>query len=74
MLINALLDTLPVSMDAAEEQRYHFIFLNTPPVVSRWGFGGLGAPLYIQVSYPRGYGAVGSAPHWQCGGHGFESR
>ena len=22
----------------------------------------------------RGYGAVGSAPHWQCGGHGFESR
>ena len=21
-----------------------------------------------------GIGAVGSAPHWQCGGHGFESR
>lgn len=24
--------------------------------------------------YVRGYGAAGSAPHWQCGGHGFESR
>ena len=22
----------------------------------------------------RGIGAAGSAPHWQCGGHGFESR
>ena len=22
----------------------------------------------------RGISAVGSAPHWQCGGHGFESR
>ncbi len=22
----------------------------------------------------RGIGAVGSAPHWQCGGHGFKSR
>ena len=21
-----------------------------------------------------GIGAVGSAPHWQCGGHGFKSR
>ena len=25
-------------------------------------------------SQQRGIGAVGSAPHWQCGGHGFESR
>ncbi len=23
---------------------------------------------------PWGIGAAGSAPHWQCGGHGFESR
>ena len=22
----------------------------------------------------RGISAVGSAPHWQCGGHGFKSR
>ena len=22
----------------------------------------------------RGIGAAGSVPHWQCGGHGFESR
>ena len=25
-------------------------------------------------SQTRGIGAAGSAPHWQCGGHGFESR
>src|SRR5699024_467386 len=44
-------------------------FSRPPPppiwwVVFRWG---------IFKSAPRGYGAVGSAPHWQCGGQGFES-
>ena len=26
------------------------------------------------VAAPRGCSAAGSAPHWQCGGHGFEPR
>ena len=26
------------------------------------------------ISFVRGISAVGSAPHWQCGGHGFKSR
>src|SRR5699024_12082887 len=26
------------------------------------------------IEYARGISAAGSAPHWQCGGHGFESR
>ena len=31
--------------------------------------------LSIVILYqPWGISAVGSAPHWQCGGHGFESR
>lgn len=31
--------------------------------------------LYSMVSSSgRGISAAGSAPHWQCGGHGFESR
>ena len=41
-----------------------------------WGLAiwpGAGWP-GILAKVPRGYGAVGSAPHWQCGGHGFESR
>jgi hypothetical protein len=25
------------------------------------------------IYFFRGYGAVGSASHWQCGGQGFES-
>ena len=32
------------------------------------------AGLSVIILSARGIGAVGSAPHWQCGGHGFESR
>lgn len=29
---------------------------------------------YDKIDFVRGISAVGSAPHWQCGGHGFKSR
>ena len=29
--------------------------------------------LNYHLSLMRAFGAVGSAPHWQCGGQGFES-
>ena len=30
--------------------------------------------VFKQRHKERGISAAGSAPHWQCGGHGFESR
>ena len=32
------------------------------------------APAFFISDTMRGISAAGSAPHWQCGGHGFESR
>ena len=43
-------------------------------IVSKYGIITTENKDFSSFNYVRGISAVGSAQHWQCWGHGFESR